>query len=310
MGMANLLKAQGFERENNWSQSLRYSDLAATKLKQMKDRPIEPLSIALQLKFSALNMMARHSEAMECAKEWYCLWLTKHTHPHAIAAAFCLIESCIHNKEFADAVLYAHTTWETVTLSRDSHIPEQQRQLFTAYAAYHLSKSILGLAQSGGMPAEEKQASGQEAITLARRSLELHTQMDGIENSDGALSMNLLADVLVCFNNVDDDEIFRLYEQAKAIFARAEGSSSPNVATAEKNLSIAYCHRASRADDANDLDRCVADLELALTHHREAIRGYWAANRVDEAKLAEREIVNVEEDLRRCVAARAARTRK
>ena len=107
VGMANLEKAQGFYRECNWPQSLRYSDLAATKLKQIKDRPVEDISGALSYKHNALNMMGRHKEALECAKEWYCLWLTNHTHPGAIEAGFALIESCIHNKEFFDAVLYA-----------------------------------------------------------------------------------------------------------------------------------------------------------------------------------------------------------
>ena len=50
MGMDYLDKAKGFERENNWSQVLRYSDLAATKLKQLKDRPIEAISDALDFK--------------------------------------------------------------------------------------------------------------------------------------------------------------------------------------------------------------------------------------------------------------------
>ena len=47
-----------------------------------------------------------------------------------------MIESCIHNEEFFDAVLYARTTWETITLSRDSHIPDDE-QWFTAYGRDH-----------------------------------------------------------------------------------------------------------------------------------------------------------------------------
>ena len=108
--MANLEKAEGFFRANNWSQVLRCSDLAATKLKQIKDCPVEELSKAMGYKHDAFNLMGRNREALECAKEWYCLWLTKHTHPGAIVAAFALIESCIHNKEYFDAVLYARTS--------------------------------------------------------------------------------------------------------------------------------------------------------------------------------------------------------
>ena len=50
MGMAYLDKARSFDREHNWSQALRYSDLAVTKLKQLKDRPVESISEALSYK--------------------------------------------------------------------------------------------------------------------------------------------------------------------------------------------------------------------------------------------------------------------
>ena len=53
VGMANLEKAEGFQRENNWQQSLRYAHIAATKLKQLKDCPIEDMDDALRLKFNA-----------------------------------------------------------------------------------------------------------------------------------------------------------------------------------------------------------------------------------------------------------------
>ena len=59
MGMAHLDKAGGFHRENNWPQLLRYSDLAAAKLMQMKDRPVEDISEALRHKCTALGFMDR-----------------------------------------------------------------------------------------------------------------------------------------------------------------------------------------------------------------------------------------------------------
>ena len=107
--MANLEKAKGFARLRNLQETLRHAELAATKLKQMKERPIIDIDDALRIKYNSLNMMARGREALECAKEWYLLWPTKHTHPPAIRASFAVIESCIHNKEFFDAALYART---------------------------------------------------------------------------------------------------------------------------------------------------------------------------------------------------------
>ena len=132
IGMAHLQKAERFDQNHDWMQSLRYSELALVKLKQLNDRPVEEIDKALLYKFNALNFTGQHRKALESAQERYCLYLTSHTHPPAIEASFSLIESCIHNEEYEDATLYARTTWETITLSRDSHIPDNELQWFTA----------------------------------------------------------------------------------------------------------------------------------------------------------------------------------
>ena len=171
--MSHLQKAERFYRDRNWMQTLRYSEPALVKL---NDRPIEDIDQALRIKFATLNYMDRNREALECAQERYCLYLTSHTHPPAIAASFALIEGCIHNKEHANAELYARTTWETITLSRDSHTPDDEREWFTARGAYYLARAMLRLAISSDVPPEANQAVGQEAIALARRALEIQTQ--------------------------------------------------------------------------------------------------------------------------------------
>ena len=293
--MANLVKAYGFCRAHNHAQTLRCSDLAATKLKQLKDRPIEAIDEALKMKHYSLLFMGRHGESLECAKEWYCMYLTKHTHPPAMKAGFALIESCIHNKEYFDAVLYARTNWETITLSRDSHIPGDQKERFIAQGAFFLAKATLSLAEHGGIPPEEQQEAGREAIMLARKALEIQTQLYGLENVETAGDMDLLALILDHFNDADDDEVFRLHKQAKDINARLQGSLSPNVAGGERNLGASYFRRASKAKDANDLDRCVANLELALPHYREAARIYREINHVDKADKAARDAEKIEQ---------------
>ena len=308
VGMAHLQKADGFYRDHNWMQELRYSELALVKLKQLKDRPIKAIDAALFYKFDALNFMDRNREALDCAKERYCLYLTKHTHPPAIEASFNLIESCRHNKEYFDAELYARTTWETITLSRDSHIPDGERRRFTARGAYYLAITMLALAKNGDIPPEANQVAGQEAIGLARKALKIRTQLYGCEHNDVANSMRLLAQALDYFNDGDDfvEEILRLYEQSTAITARVEGSLSINVATGEQNWGGAYCNIAMRACTANDLDRQLANLELALPHYREAARIFRAIDLVDKADEAAQVIVNVEEALQRCTIAIAA----
>ena len=303
MGMAYLDKAKGFNRERNWSQSLHYSDLAATKLKQLKDRPMEEISYALDYKCSALGFLGRYREQLECAKEWYCLWNTMPTDVGAIHAAIALIDSCMHNNEFVDAHLYASTLYEIINHKHDNKIPDDQRQRFIAKGAYYLALTTLRLAQDGGIPAEKKQKAGQEAIALARRALEIHTQLYGTENNDVGSDMVVLAEILDYFNGGDDEEIFRLLEQAKAILAQVQGSLSSNVALIEYKLGKAYYSRATSALRANDRDHAQANLELALPRYRESARICRVANRVDRADDAAQRIIEVEELLRQLTTA-------
>ena len=306
MGMDHLVKAEGFQREHNWSQLLRHSDLAATKLKQLKDRPVVEISDALSMKCTALGFLGQYREQLECAKEWYCLWNTKPTDLPAIDAAFALIESCIQNNKYDDAVLYASTLWEIINHKHDNKIPEDRRQAYIARGAYFLAQATLHLSQNGGIPLEEKQKAGQEAISLLRRAMEIHTRLHG--NGDVKVSnvMGALADALDYFNDVDDDEILRLLERTIAIYVRVYGNLSVNVAGSETNLGAAYLTRATRARAAKDLDREQVNLELALPRFREASRIFRVVNRMDMVERTGRAIEEVEMKLQRVVIARTA----
>ena len=191
----------------------------------------------------------------------------------------------------------------------DGIIPSDQRESLLARGSLWLAIATHKLAQAGGIPLEEKQKAGEEAIALARKALEIHTLLYGTESAEVAADMRGLADVLDCFNDVDDDEVLRLHEQAIAIAGRLEGSSSVNVAVGEECLGIAYHNRAARAHAANDLDRCMANEELALPHFREASRIYRAINHIDAADRALRHAVEIEENIRQIGIAKAAATR-
>ena len=59
VGKANLVKAMGFEQQQNWLQALRYAEIAVTKLKKLKDRRLETvliISSSLVCKFNALHL--------------------------------------------------------------------------------------------------------------------------------------------------------------------------------------------------------------------------------------------------------------
>ena len=302
VGKANLEKAKGFKRERNWAQVLHFAEIAATKLKQLKDRRLETvlaINDAMEYKFDALQLMDRHKEALECAKECYTLWAMNHLrNPMSMVAALGLIQSCIQNGEFEDAERYARHAYFMIAEMTDNFIPVDKRPQFLADVSYWLAAAILGLAQAGGILPAEKQKAGKEAIELARKALELHTQLFGTECIQVASDTGILAGTLDYFNNVDDDEVLRLREQMIAIYRRLEGSLSVNVAVGEGNLGNAYSQRASRAEDANDLDRCLANLELALPHRREVARIYSAINHVEKADNALRIVAQVEEEIR------------
>ena len=309
VGKANLAKAKGFDRESNWVQSLRYADLAATKLKQLKDRRLETVEFindAMVCKFNALNFMGRYKEAMACAEERYTLWAMNHMrNSGSIRAALTLIQSCLHNGEFEDAEHYARHAMFMINDMTDNFIPSDQRSQFLADGSQNLAQAIHRLAKAGGIPLEAQQKAGKEAIEFAHQALKLHAQLRGTESSRVATNMGILADVLDHFNDVDDDEILRLYEQSNAIYCRVEGSSSLNVAASKGNLGIAYSNRSKRAVAANDLDRALANLELALPHYREAARIFQGINHVDSANNALRNVALTEEYMRQVRVARA-----
>ena len=310
VGMAHLAKAMGFYRQDNNVQSLRYGDLAATKLKQLKDRRLETVQAindALGCKHNALQNLDRHREAMECAKECYTLWAMNHLrNPGSMRAALNLIQSCIHNNECEDAERYARHAYFMIAEMTDNFIPVDERPKFLADGSYWLAVAIVASARAGGIPPEGKHKAGEEAISLARKALEIHTQLYGTESAQVAADASVLAQLLDYFDDVDDVEALRLQQQAMAIYRRVEGNLSYNVGASENRLGDAYKHRASRAFAVNDLDQCLSNVELSLSHFREAARIYRANNHMDHADRIQQHIARLEENIPRIEIVRAA----
>ena len=121
--------------------------------------------------------------------------------------------------------------------------------------------------------------------------------------------MSTLASILDYFNDVDDADVLRLREEAIAILVRVESRLSPNVAGCENNLGAAYQKRARRAHAAHDLDRCIANLELAVPRVIEAARIFRAINHVENADKVARDAATIEKDLQQIITKRAE-TRK
>ena len=308
LGEAHLEKARRFNQECNWTQSLRFSESALKSLMKLTARPLEIIKIiddAMAIKYSALNFMDRKKEALECAKERYSLWAAGNMrHCRMLFAAFALIDGLLHNREIEQAALIARTAYEMIINDTDNIIPDDEREHFLADGSRVLAEATHRLAEGGGIAPEEKQKAGEKAIELARKALEIHTQLRGSNSNQAANSMATLADVLKYFNDVDDDEILRLYEQAKAIYNQVQGNLSPNVANCEHNLGAEYEARADRARDANDQLRCVANLELSLTHYREAERIFRTIKFVGDVDSVAEYIADIEEKL---IEARIAR---
>ena len=312
MGQANLAKAVGFHQQRNYVQALRYGEIAATKLKKLKDRRLETVQVidrALEYQFNSLNYMGRNREAMEHAEERYTLWAMNHLrNPGSMKAALALIESCILNKKYEDAEHYARHAMFMINEMTDNFIPSDQRSQFLADGSHCLAQAIHRLSKAGGIPPEGKQKAGEEAITLARQALELNTQLHGAESGKLAIVKGVLADTLDHFNDVDDDEVLRLYEQAISIHRRVEGILSVNVAAVEGNLGMVYQSRAVRAAtvEPQDLNRSVINFELALSHYEEAARIYEAMHLIDNANAALGNIANTKLNIQQMRSAMAA----
>ena len=309
MGKANLSKAQVFEQDRNFKQTLHFADIAATKLKKLKDRSIatvELINDAMVCKFNSLGYMGRYKEAMECAEENYSMWaMNQMRNAGSIDAALALIQSCLHNNENERAEHYARHAMFMINDMADNFIPSDERQSFLARGSRLLARSIYRLAEAGGTPAAEKEKAGKEAIELARAALKLDTQIYGAGSAQVAHNLTALANILDYFNDVDDDEVFRLRKQSNAIYSRVEGSTSLNVAVGENQLGNAYKKRASRVKDLKGLDRHLAFLELALSHYREAIRIYGLINHMHGANETMYNLHQVEEQLRQLKRAQA-----
>ena len=311
VGKANLAKASRFHEQHNWAQTLRYGEIAATKLKKLKDRrleTVEDISLALGRKYDALGMMGRYKEGMECAEEEYTLWAMNHMrNPGSLIAAFALIQSCLLNHEYEDAEHYARHAMFMINEMTDNFIPPERRSQFLADGSYFLARAIHELAvRAGGNKPEDEQKAGEEAIALARQALKLRTQLYGKESNQVAAAMVTLADVLDYSNDVDNDEVPRFYEQAIEKISPLEGALSPNIASCENKQRTSYQRRARRAQAANDLERCLTNLESALSHFREALRIDRANNHAGGPHAALFNIARTEEMIRATRAAAEA----
>ena len=182
MGQKHREKAREFQLEQNWPQSLRSSDLALIQLKKLKACPLEVILImdgVMALRFNALNFLNRTKESMECAQERYSLWAAGHIrHAGMLNAAFGLMDGLIHNQEYEQAHLIAHTANEMIINDTDNIIPEDRRQYFLAKGAKYLAQAIFMMAMSGGIAPEAKEKVGEEAIPLARKALEIAKKID------------------------------------------------------------------------------------------------------------------------------------
>ena len=138
------------------------------------------------------------------------------------------IQSLIHSQKYADAEKCAYNLWEILNTNNhvDNELPSGERESYIARGAQYYAQAIFRLGDSGVIPPGEKEKAGEDAIMLARKAMELNTQLYGANDNKVAFSMQVLAQVLGCFVSPNVEEITRLYEQAIAIFSRTEGPSS------------------------------------------------------------------------------------
>ena len=301
VGMKHIKNAKKFDDQRNYVESLRCSEMALSKLNLLKDRPLAVVSVigdAMSYKFNALNFLDRNKEALECATEKYNMWATTNArNPNTVRAALPLIDSLIQNKQFEKAHLIAGTVYEMTMHPTTYDIPDDLQQPLLAYASSYLAHATYKLAQAGCIPSEEKQKAGEEAIALARKAIELHTQLHGADSEETVGDMSTLANVLDYFLDVDDDEAVHLFEQVIAIRSRSQGPQSVNVASNKSNLASVYANRANRAQRDDDPDRALKNWMLALPYYLESYRIYQVINFMDRADHVAQTIKEIRESL-------------
>ena len=184
VGMEHLDKARAFARERNWNQTLRYANLAVTKLRQLKDHSLETIQVlgdALFHKCKAIescggNIPGRHKLAAACAEERAQLWhmYQGERSPGTIAAFFTQIECNLNTGHYETAENHAQIAY-FLCEGDDTLIPKDHQSSYIAESTRLLALAILRSTQAGGMSPEAKQKAGEEAMKLARKSVTFST---------------------------------------------------------------------------------------------------------------------------------------
>ena len=254
------------------------------------------------MKSDALCFTNWMKECLEYSTERYNLWALARgpAHPDTIDATFQLIQSLMHNKDYANAEKCAYHLWDILNTNNheDNRIPADKLQEYLARGAMEYARATLALAEAGGFPPAEIKKAGEEAIVLARKSLAIRMEQDGMDGTvEVAASMLTLTQVLQYFNDVDD-EVLRLYQQSIAIHARVEGRLSYNVAVGEFNLGNAYNLQATKVPTMftiNDQEVCLANWDRALARYREAARTFTAIGHGEMAAKSHKKAMECEE---------------
>jgi len=215
-----------------------------------------------------------------------------------VDAAFQLIQSLMHCKDYAQAEKVAFNLWDILSTHNCVDIPADRYQEYLARGAMEYARAILAFAEVDGSPPSEKQQAGEEAIVLARRSLAIRMEQDANGTAEMAASMLTLTQVLQYFNDVND-EVLRLYQQSIAIHTRVEGRSSYNVAVGEFNLGNAYYLLATKEIPAlftiNDQETRLVNWDLALSRYRDAARTFTAIGHGQMAAKSHKKAIECEE---------------
>ena len=108
-----------------------------------------------------------------------------------------------------EAEFLSRKLWDIINNNNDedNRLPDDKRQLYLARGAGHLAQATYQLAKAGGIPPEEQQKAGQEAIALAQKSLEINTQLYGAESAEVTDDKQVLQVVSDYFNNTDINKV-------------------------------------------------------------------------------------------------------
>ena len=130
----------------------------------------------------------------------------------------------------------------------DITIPSALYKQFEADVEYYLSSTILKCSKSKNDAVEDREQKREEAISHARKALNLYEQLYGSRHQEVVEAVHNLSLILTYFCPENEDEDLRLLLRSLFLYQELETESSINVGICRNELFGLYVTKAEKAE--------------------------------------------------------------